>query len=106
MSKIVIRRTKLSELSWLLNVKESREHLTEISPILVRKSIVHSGQPFLTPEYHLHCEFGMNLNGKRLFMVEKEQAEAEPGDIFLGEPGVPHWGTIEKYPAEGIVVYF
>src|SRR5437773_12523265 len=105
MPKISVRPSKLSELSWLLDVRETPNTLTEISPIFVRKEVVHCSQVY-SPERHLHCEFGIRLTGKGLIVMENEQAEVKPGDIFLSEPGVPHWGRDIEYPSSGIVVYF
>jgi AraC-like DNA-binding protein len=106
MSKVVVRPAKLSELSWLLEVKETGQPLTDVSPIWVRKDVVKSGMVVPGPECHLYCEFGIVLSGRGLYQVEKEKAEDRPGDVFLGEPGVPHWGRILKYPRKSIVVYF
>jgi len=78
-----------------------------VAPIwVVRKHVITPGNTDPVPECHLYCEFGIVLSGKGLFQVEKETAEDKPGDVFLGEPGVPHWGKVLKYPRKGIVVYF
>ncbi|MBI3852073.1 MAG: helix-turn-helix transcriptional regulator [Verrucomicrobia bacterium] len=106
MSEVVVRPTKLSDLSWLLDVKETGQPLTELSPIRVQKNTVHSGQHYATPTCHMYCEFGFILKGAGLFFVEREEAETQPGDVFLGEPGVPHCGKTLKYPSAHIVIYF
>src|SRR5437867_3302872 len=100
MSKVVVRPAKLSELSWLLEVKETGQPLTDVSPIWVRSSVVTTGnQQHPGPECHLYCEFGIVLSGKGLFQVQKEKTEDKPGAVFLGEPGVPRrpgWRILGK----------
>ena len=106
MSEVIVRPTKLSQLSWLLDVKETGQPLSELSPIRVQKDTVYSGQRYTTPACHMYCEFAFILKGAGLFFVEREEAETQPGDVFLGEPGVPHRGKTLKYPSEHIAVYF
>lgn len=95
-----------AELSWLSEVSESRQLLSEFSPIYVRSGIVHSGPPVPHPEFHPYCEIGTGLEGKVTSFVEQERAERTPGDLLLLGPGVPHWATVERYPIRFITVYF
>ncbi|MCL5098317.1 MAG: AraC family transcriptional regulator [Candidatus Omnitrophica bacterium] len=106
MSSVRAQRTTLGELTWLLDASESRQPLTELSPILVRYGIVHSGPPVPHPEYHPYCEFGTNIEGEVESLVEGEKAIKLPGDLFLAGPMVPHWARITRYPLRFITVYF
>jgi AraC-like DNA-binding protein len=38
--------------------------------------------------------------------VENEKAHSRPGDVLLLGPGVPHWGTIHRYPLRFVTIYF
>ncbi len=106
MDSIEPETTNLFELSWLCEVTESRQPLTELSPIWVRHGTIESGPPVPHPERHPYCEFGTTLKGKVVSFVEREQALRLPGDLFLAGPGVPHWATILEYPLSFVTVYF
>ncbi len=106
MKLIKAKPAKLTELSWLTEVTESRQPLSELCPIWVRHGTVHSGLPVPHPERHPYCEFGTTVEGIVESFVEREQARRLPGDLFLAGPGVPHWARITKYPFKFITVYF
>lgn len=106
MKLIKAKPAKLTELSWLVEVTESRQPLSELCPIWVRHGIVHSGLPVPHPERHPYCEFGTAVEGNTEAFVEREQARRLPGDMLLAGPGVPHWARITKYPLKFITVYF
>lgn len=106
MKSIQAEPTKLTDLSWLSEVSESRQPLSEMSPVWVRHGTVSSGPPVPHPERHPYCEFGTTLQGRLVAFVGREQTERLPGDFFLAGPGVPHWATITKYPSKFITVYF
>jgi AraC-like DNA-binding protein len=106
MRDVAAHRTKLPELAWLLDVTESRQPLSETSPIWVRHGEIHAGPPIPHPERHPYCEFGIVLAGEGVSMVENEEADRRPGDLFLAGPGVPHWGRITKYPLKFITIFF
>jgi AraC-like DNA-binding protein len=105
-SEIRPEPTKVTELSWLSEVSESGQSLSELCPIAVRHGIIHSGPPVPHPERHPYCEFGTTLQGRVISFVEREQARRLPGDLLLAGPGIPHWATITQYPFEFITVYF
>ncbi len=100
------RKTKVTELAWLLNVTDSRQSLSESSPIWVREGCVTSGPPVAYPERHPYCEFNIILEGEGTMLVGNEEAFRVPGDLLLLGPGVPHWGTIRSFPLRSITVYF
>lgn len=106
MELIKAKPAKLAELSWLVEVAESRQPLNELCPVWVRHGIVHSGLPVPHPERHPYCEFGTTVEGIVESFVEREQARRLPGDMFLAGPGVPHWARITKYPLKFVTVYF
>ncbi len=106
MKDVAAHRTKLPELAWLLEVTESRQPLSETSPIWIRHGEILAGPPTPHPERHPYCEFGIVLAGVGISMVENEEAERRPGDLFLAGPGVPHWGRITKYPLRFITIFF
>lgn len=106
MKPLITTPTKLPDLAWLLDVTESRQPLSESSPIWIRHGLVSSGPPTPHPERHPYCEFGIILEGEGISLVEGEQAWRVPGDLFLLGPGVPHWGRIQKFPLRFITVYF
>ena len=99
-------KTRLADLSWLLDVTDSRQALSESSPIWVRDGLVKSGPPVSQPERHPYCEFNLVLEGKSTTLVEGEEAFRLPGDLLLLGPGVPHFGRIKKFPLRSITVYF
>jgi AraC-like DNA-binding protein/mannose-6-phosphate isomerase-like protein (cupin superfamily) len=98
--------TNVVELSWLLDVTESRQPVSESSPIWVREGTVLEGPPTAHPECHPYCEMGIVLEGAGTHLVEGEEAYRVPGDLFLVGPGVPHWGSIQSFPLKFITVYF
>ena len=106
MKPLVARPTRTPDLSWLLDVTESRQPLSENSPIWVRHGVVIEGPPTPHPERHPYCEFGIVLEGKGISLVEHEQAWRLPGDLFLLGPGIPHWGRIKAFPLRYITVFF
>ena len=98
--------TAAADLTWLFDVTESRQPLSETSPIWARESLVHEGPPIRHPERHPYCEINILLQGKGPLLVEKEQLCRTPGTLALLGPGVPHWGRIQTYPLHSIMVYF
>jgi AraC family transcriptional regulator, L-rhamnose operon transcriptional activator RhaR len=106
MKPLIAHPTRPPELSWLLDVTESRQPLSEHSPIWVRHGVVHEGPPTPHPERHPYCEFGIVLEGKGLSLVEHEEAWRLPGDLFLLGPGIPHWGRVKTFPLRYITVFF
>lgn len=106
MTQIEARKTKVTDLAWLLNVTESRQSLSESSPIWVREGCVTSGPPVAYPETHPYCEFNIVLEGEGTTLVGHEEAFRLPGDLLLLGPGVPHWGKIKKFPLRSITIYF
>jgi AraC-like DNA-binding protein len=106
MKPLIARPTRTPDLSWLLDVTESRQPLSENSPIWVRHGVVPEGPPTPYPERHPYCEFGIVLEGKGISLVEREEAWRLPGDLFLLGPGIPHWGRIKTFPLRYITVFF
>ena len=106
MAGVNAQKTKVAELAWLLDVTESRQSLSESSPIWVREGMVTSGPPVAHPERHPYCEFNMVFAGEGTTLVGDEEAFRLPGDLLLLGPGVPHWGRIKAYPLRSITVYF
>jgi AraC-like DNA-binding protein len=100
------KSTNIVELAWLLDVTESRQPMSESSPIWVRDGTVLTGPPTAHPERHPYCEIGITLEGEGSNLVEGEEAYRMPGDLFLVGPGVPHWGVIHQFPLRFITVYF
>lgn len=100
------RKTKVTDLAWLLNVTDSRQSLSESSPIWVREGCVTSGPPVAFPERHPYCEFNIVLEGEGTTLVGHEEAFRLPGDLLLLGPGVPHWGKIQTFPLRSITIYF
>ena len=72
----------------------------------MRHGTTFHGPPVPHPECHPYCEFGTTLEGVVVSLVEREEAERLPGDIFLAGPGVPHWARIVQYPLKYVSVYF
>jgi AraC-like DNA-binding protein len=99
-----------TDLSWLLDVTESHQPLSESSPIWVRNALVTEGPPTPMPERHPHCEISMVLEGGAggRTMIENETVYRGVGELMLLGPGVPHWGVIASgaYPVSYITVYF
>jgi AraC family transcriptional regulator, L-rhamnose operon transcriptional activator RhaR len=106
MKPLIARPTRTPELAWLLEVTESRQPLSEESPIWVRHGVVRDGPPTPHPERHPYCEFGIVLEGKGISLVECEEARRLPGDLFLLGPGIPHWGRVQDFPLRYITVFF
>lgn len=106
MAQIKARKTRPSELAWLIDVMESRQPLNHASPIWVREGFVTSGPPVPHPERHPYCEFNLILKGGGTAFVGNEEAARLPGDLLLLGPEVPHWGRIKTYPHRAITVYF
>jgi AraC family L-rhamnose operon transcriptional activator RhaR len=80
---------KPTELAWLLDVMESRQPLSEHSPIWVRKAMEPAGMRAV-PQRHPYCEISIIFNSPVIAMVEGEEAELQPGDLQLLGPGIPH----------------
>jgi len=99
-------RAQLGELSWLTEVKESVQPLTEQYPIWVRHGIVQTGPTIPHPERHPYCEFSTILEGRAVAYVGREDIERKAGDYFLAGPGVAHWYKGTQYPVRFAAVYF
>ncbi|MBM3847020.1 MAG: hypothetical protein FJ405_12140, partial [Verrucomicrobia bacterium] len=98
---------KFEGLAWLLDVTESRQPLSETSPVWVRSVTVTEGPPTPHPERHPYCEISIILQGgPGTSMIEKEQVRRGAGEILLLGPGIPHWGDIERFPFSYITVHF
>jgi AraC-like DNA-binding protein len=98
---------QFEHLAWLLDVTESRQPLSETSPIWVRSATVTEGPPTPFPERHPYCEISFALHGGPGFsMIEKEQVRRGAGELLLLGPGLPHWGVINKFPFSYITIYF
>ena len=106
MKQIAAHPTKLTDLAWLLDVTESRQPLSETSPVWVRHGSVASGPPTPHPECHPYCEISIVLEGKGTSLVQGEEGVRLPGDLLLLGPGVPHWGYIQTFPLRFITIYF
>ncbi|MBI3852051.1 MAG: AraC family transcriptional regulator [Verrucomicrobia bacterium] len=106
MRKVKSQSTNLPELSWLSEVKESRQPLSELFPVWVRHGRNLSGPALPYPEWHPYFEFSILLEGRTIAFVEREQTERIAGDLFIVGPGVPHWVRITKYPATFVAIYF
>lgn len=100
------RRTKLADLSWLTEVKESVQPLSEQFPIWVRHGIVYAGPTIPHPERHPYCEFSAILEGAAIAYVGRENVERAAGDYFLAGPGVAHWYKGLRYPVRFAAIYF
>ncbi|MEO7299942.1 MAG: AraC family transcriptional regulator [Verrucomicrobiota bacterium] len=94
------------DMSWLLDVTESRQPLSESSPIWVRRGEVTEGPPTPNPERHPYCEISLVIEGTGISMIEGEQLQRGPGELLLLGPGLPHWGKILKFPLKFITIYF
>jgi AraC-like DNA-binding protein len=98
--------TKPTDLSWLSEVSESRQPLSESQPVWLRFGTVPAGPAVPYPEWHPYCEFGTTLDGVVVSFVGREQSQRLPGDLFLAGPGVPHWAKIVRYPLKFVTAYF
>lgn len=101
-----LARPNPPDLAWLLDVTESRQPLSETSPIWVRHGTVQHGPPTPHPERHPYCDFSLVFEGEGFSFVEGEKVWRKPGELLLLGPGIPHWGTIHKFPLRFITVYF
>ncbi len=97
---------KPSELSRLVEVSETCHPLEERHPVWVRHDVVSVGPSIPHAERHPYCEVGLTCQGEGSFFVESEEARFRADDILLIGTGVPHWGTITRYPYSFITVYF
>jgi len=98
--------TNLSDLSWLSEVKESKQPLTEQFPIWVRHGVVHSGPTIPHPERHPYCEFSTVIEGAVIAFVGRENAMRWAGDYFLAGTGLAHWFRGTSYPVRFAAIYF
>jgi len=87
-------------------VTESRQPLSETSPVWVRRGLVESGPPTPHPECHPYCEISIALEGEGTSLVQGEEGVRLPGELLLLGPGIPHWGSIQKFPLRSITIYF
>ncbi len=106
MKTMQTQRTKLADLSWLTEVKESVQPLSDKYPIWVRHGIVYSGPTIPHPERHPYCEFSTILEGAAIAFVGRENVERPAGDYFLAGPGVAHWYKGTRYPVRFAAIYF
>ena len=105
-SQIKPHSSKPADLAWLLEVTESRQPLSEHSPIWVRKVIDLAPSPVDPSERHPYCEISITFESKVISMVEGEEALRLPGDLQLLGPGVPHTARVLAPPFHYITVYF
>jgi AraC family transcriptional regulator, L-rhamnose operon transcriptional activator RhaR len=106
MPQVKTRPTKVPELCWLSDVRQSGEPLPPEAPIWVRHGVVTAGPTIPHPERHPYCEFGILLDGRGIEFVGREEGERQAGDLFLAGPGVPHWFRVLRYPIKFATVYF
>ncbi|MEO8428068.1 MAG: AraC family transcriptional regulator [Verrucomicrobiota bacterium] len=106
MKTVQTQQTKLTDLAWLTEVKESVQPLSEHYPIWVRHGIVYSGPTIPHPERHPYCEFSTILEGSAIAFVGRENVERPAGDYFLAGPGVAHWYKGRRYPVRFAAIYF
>lgn len=101
------KNDSFEDMAWLLDVTESRQPLTETSPIWVRSATVTEGPPTPYPERHPYCEISIITNGGFGYsMIEHEKVHRGIGEMLLLGPGIPHWGVIEQFPLRYITIYF
>ncbi len=98
--------SRVSEMTWLVDVLEIRQPLTETNPIWVRERRTFEGPPVASPERHPYCEINLCSEGVGETLVETEVMMRHPGSVELLGPGVPHWGRLKKYPHHSLIVYF
>lgn len=95
-------QSRFQDHAWLLEVTESRQPLSESSPVWVRSGTVTDH-----PKRHPYCEISILLQGRSGYsMIGKEQVRRGVGELLLLGPGLPHWGMIENSPLRFITVYF
>src|SRR5947208_651982 len=104
--RVKTQPTNLSDLSWLSEVKESKQPLTAQFPIWVRHGVVHSGPTIPHPERHPYCEFSTVMEGAVIAFVGRENARRWAGDYFLAGTGLPHWFRGKSYPVRFAAIYF
>lgn len=96
----------MPNLSWLVEVRELRQPLSELRPIWVRQGIIQADEPHPLPQQHPFCELNLVLSGRGPVFLEQEQACRRAGDLLLIGPGIPHWGKIDQGPVRFLTVYF
>jgi len=101
-----VRRSKLSELAWLSQVREVKQPLSEQKPIWVRHGVVESGPTIPHPEVHPYCELSTILEGAAIAFVGRENVKRQAGDYFLAGTGVAHWYEGVDYPVKFAAIYF
>lgn len=101
-----ISGSKPSDLSWLAEVRESKQPLNERSPIWVRHGIIKGGPTIPHPEVHPYCEFSTTQKGVVRAFVGREMIEVQGPVYFLAGPGLAHWYEGLKYPVKFIAIYF
>src|ERR1051326_598113 len=104
MSKRIALET--ADLRWLSEVKESRQPLSERTPIWVRHGVVLSGPTIPHPERHPYCELSTVMEGSVVGFVGREKTKLLPGDYFLAGPGLAHWFEALSYPVKYAAIYF
>lgn len=100
---VSVRRTH--GLAWLAEAEETSRPLTAQQPIWVRRALIQHGQTVPRPEYHPYCEVCIYLSGEAVQYAGRYQFRRWPGDIYLGGPGLPHYGYVTK-PLDALIVYF
>jgi AraC-like DNA-binding protein len=106
MPLIKTNQTKISDLNWLSEVKESKQPLSEQDPIWVRHGIVRSGPTIPYPERHPYCEFSTIMEGAATAYVGRENVKRLAGDYFLAGTGLAHWYRGNQYPVKFAAIYF
>jgi AraC-like DNA-binding protein len=98
---------QFADLAWLLDVTESRQPLSESSPIWVRRATVNKGPTTRYPERHPYCEMSFTVEGgSGQSMIEKETIPRSTGQLMLLGPGIPHWGNLGESSSTFVTVYF
>src|SRR5688572_20579932 len=98
--------TRVSELTWLSEVRERTHPITEQTPLWIRHGRVEAGATCAHPERHPYYELGTNFSGVVTQWVKKENTERLPGDVFFAGPGLPHYSTGREYPLHYVTVFF
>ncbi|MCL5097627.1 MAG: AraC family transcriptional regulator [Candidatus Omnitrophica bacterium] len=97
---------KLSNLSWLVEVRELSQPLSELRPIWVQQGIIETDAQHPLPQQHPFCELNLTLSGQGPLFLGKEEAYRRAGDLLMLGPGVPHWGKLDEGPVRFLTVYF
>lgn len=98
---------QFQDLTWLLDVTESRQPLNETSPIWVRGGTITDAASHPPPERHPYCEMNFVLEGAAGHcMIEREKVPRGAGELLLLGPGIPHSGINNKFPISFITIYF